>query len=99
MWDGVQNMNQYTVYVCETCGYESKDVEDMKMHEASHLGLTVREMETYSAMKSFATYMGAVIANKKNKETKRDYDEAVQAVLDFEKEHGIKSQMNLVLNG
>ena len=38
-------MKQYTVYVCETCGYESRDVEDMRKHEASHLGLTVEEME------------------------------------------------------
>ena len=84
-------MKQYTVYVCETCGYESRDVEDMRIHEASHLGLTVKEMETYRAMKSFAAYMDSVIANRKNEETKRKYDEAIQAVIDFEKEHGIKA--------
>ena len=84
-------MKHYTVYVCETCGYESKDGEDMRTHEASHLGLTVKEMETYSAMKSFAAYMGSVIANRKNEELERRYDEAIQAVIDFEKEHGIKS--------
>ena len=84
-------MKQYTVYVCETCGYESRDVEDMIIHEASHLGLTVKEMETYRAMKSFAAYMGSAIANRKNEETKRKYDEAIQAVIDFEKEHGIKA--------
>ena len=84
-------MKQYTVYVCETCGYESRDVEDMRKHEASHLGLTVKEMEIYRATKSFAAYMGSVIANRKNEETKRKYDEAIQAVIDFEKEHGIKA--------
>ena len=84
-------MKQYTVYVCETCGYESRHVEDMKMHEASHLGLTVKEMEIYRATKSFAAYMGSVIANRKNEELERRYDEAIQAVIDFEKEHGIKS--------
>lgn len=84
-------MKQYTVYVCETCGYESKDVEDMRTHEASHLGLTVNEMETYRQMKSFAAYMGSVIANRKSEEIERKYDEAIQAVIDFEKEHGIKA--------
>ena len=84
-------MKQYTVYVCETCGYESRDVEDMRIHEASHLGLTLKEMETYKAMKSFAVYMGSVIANRKNEETERKYDEAIQVVIDFEKEHGIKA--------
>ena len=84
-------MKKYTIYVYETCGYESRDVEDMRIHEASHLGLTLKEMETYKAMKSFATYMGSVIANRKNEETERKYDEAIQVVIDFEKEHGIKA--------
>ena len=84
-------MKQYTVYVCETCGYESRDVEDMRKHEASHLGLTVKEMETYRAAKSFVAYMGSVIANRKNEELERRYNESIQAVIDFEKEHGIKS--------
>ena len=34
-------MKQYTMYVCETCGYESRDAEDVRKHEASHLGLTL----------------------------------------------------------
>lgn len=83
-------MKQYTVYVCETCEYESKNVEDMRAHEASHLGLTVKEMETYKAMKSFAAYMSSVIANIKNEEMEREYNKAIQDVIDFEKEHDIK---------
>lgn len=39
----------------------------MRIHEASHLGLTVKEMETYRAMKSFAAYMSSVIANRKKR--------------------------------
>lgn len=69
----------------------SLDLWDMRTHEASHLGLTVKEMETYRAIKSFAAYMGSVIANRKNEETERKYDEAIQAVIDFEKEHEIKA--------
>lgn len=82
-------MKQYTVYVCETCGCESIDREYMRKHEASHLGLTKKEMETYRTLKSFAAYMGSVIANRKNEETERKYDEAIRALIDFEKEHGI----------
>lgn len=84
-------MKQYTVYVCETCGYESRDVEDMRMHEASHLGLTVEEMETYRALKSFAAYMGSVVANRNNEETRNKFDESVEKLVTFEKEHGIKA--------
>ena len=47
-------MKQYTIYVCETCGYESKDAKEIMQHEADHLGLTVKEMEQYRALKSFA---------------------------------------------
>ena len=84
-------MKQYTVYVCETCGYESRDVEDMRIHEASHLGLTVKEMETYRAMKSFAAYMGSVVANRNNEETRNKFDESVEKLVTFEKEHEIKA--------
>ena len=84
-------MKQYTVYVCETCGYESRDVEDMRKHESSHLGLTVEEMETYRALKSFAAYMGSVVANRNNEETRNKFDESVEKLVTFEKEHGIKA--------
>ena len=84
-------MKQYTVYVCETCGYESRDVEDMRKHEASHLGLTVEAMETYRALKSFAAYMGSVVANRNNEETRNKFDESVEKLVTFEKEHGIKA--------
>ena len=84
-------MKEYTMYVCETCGYESKDYRDMKSHEASHLGLTVEEAETYRALKSFAAYMGSVVTETKNEETERKYDEAVEKLIAFEKEHGIRN--------
>lgn len=83
-------MKQYTVYICETCGYESRDIEDMRKHEASHLGLTVEEMELYRTLKSFAAYMGSVVANRNNEETESKFDEAVEKLVTFEKEHGIK---------
>lgn len=47
-------MKNYTMYVCETCGYESLDAKEIMQHEADHLCLTVKEMEQYRALKSFA---------------------------------------------
>jgi hypothetical protein len=79
-------VKQYTIYVCETCGYESKDAKEIMQHEADHLGLTVKEMEQYRALKSFANYMGSVVSHTKNEA----FDDAIQNLLDFEKEHGIK---------
>ena len=85
-------MKQYMVFACETCEYESRDYNDMKQHEASHLGLTVEEMESYQSLKSFAAYMEAVVSSKNNnEETRKKFDEAVKNLMNFEKEHGIKN--------
>ena len=83
-------MKQYTIYVCETCGYESKDAKEIMQHEADHLGLTVKEAEQYRALKSFAAYMGSIISYTKNGETYKIFNDAIQNLLNFEKKHGIK---------
>lgn len=83
-------MKQYTVYVCETCGYESKNTKEVMQHEADHLGLTVKEAEQYRALKSFASYMGSVVSHTKNGETDKVFDDAIQNLSNFEKRHGIK---------
>jgi len=82
-------VKNYTMYVCETCGYESKDANEVMQHEADHLGLTVKEMEQYRALKSFAAYMGSVVSHTKNGETDKAFDDAIRNLLDFEKKHGI----------
>ena len=78
-------MKQYTVYVCETCGYKSEDANEVMQHEADHLGLTVKEMEQYRDLKSFANYMGSVVSHTKNEATDKEFDDAIQNLLDFEK--------------
>ena len=83
-------MKQYTIYVCETCGCESKNCDEMREHEASHLGLTVKEMEAYNALKSFARYMGSVVSNTNNETTRKRFDESIEDLIAFEKEYGIK---------
>ena len=83
-------MKQYTVYVCETCGYESRDVEDMRKHEASHLGLTITEKQEWESLKDHVRYASSVVSRTKNEETDKAFDEAVEALIAFEKEHRIK---------
>ena len=87
-------MKQYMVYVCETCGYKSEDAEEIMQHEADHLGLTVKEMEQYRALKSFAAYMGSVVSHTKNDATYKAFDDVIQKLLEFEKEHRIKKIEN-----
>lgn len=85
-------MKQYTVYVCEKCGFECRDVHEMEKHEADHDGLTVEEMHTWNFMKTFAAYMGSVVSNTNNEETRQKFDEAVEKLIAFEKDHGIKNK-------
>lgn len=83
-------MRQYTMYVCETCGYESKSFANMEEHEASHLGLTVNELHEYNALKSFASYMGSVIFSRNNEETRLKFDKAIEDLVAFETKHNLK---------
>lgn len=83
-------MKQYTMYVCETCGYESRSFEDMEAHEASHLGLTVSELHEYNALRSFASYMGAVISSANNEKTRLKFDKAIEDLVEFELRHSLK---------
>lgn len=82
-------MRQYTVYICEHCGYESKDLREMQLHEARHFGLTVEEMEVYRALKSFVAYMSHIISNNNTKEAREQYNDAMRKLVSFEKEHRI----------
>ena len=83
-------MRQYTMFVCETCGYESRSFDDMEQHEANHLGLTVKELHDYNALKSFAEYMGHTIANANNEETRKKFDKAIEDLVNFEIEHHLE---------
>lgn len=48
-----------------------------------------REMESYRALKSFVAHIGSVMATKNNENTRRQFDEAVEKLIAFEKEYGI----------
>lgn len=84
-------MKQCLIYVCETCGYESKNRDEMREHEAAHLGLTVKEMEEYNSLKSFAAHMGSVVSTTNNETTRRRFDRAIDDLIVFERRHGIKA--------
>lgn len=84
-------MKNFTIYTCDFCGYQSSDFDHMRKHEAAHLGLTVEEMESYRALRSFAAHMKTMISIRNNERFNKKYDEAVKNVIAFEKEHGIQN--------
>lgn len=84
-------MKSYTMYVCEECGKESKNVKEIMECEANHLGLTKEEFETYKAIKSFVEYAGSILSRTNNEETRKKFDDSIEELLNFELKHGIKS--------
>ena len=48
-------MKSYTMYVCETCGKESRNKKTIQSCEAGHLGLTWLEYLDYRNLKNNVT--------------------------------------------
>ena len=82
-------MKQYIIYECDNCGKQSKDRGEIMKCEASHLGLTITEMQEWKNLKENARHVGAVVNVTKNEQTDKAFDEAIEKLLAFEKEHGI----------
>lgn len=82
-------MKEYIMYVCETCGKESSDYDDIYECEAKHLGLTVSEKQELDLLYSAVTRCSHRIMYSKNDETESAYDKAIHDLIAFEEAHGI----------
>lgn len=87
-------MKMYQVYVCEKCGRESRDPDEIGLCEARHMGLnSLEELHTYQALKRAAEYHGCVVSNTNNERTREAFDKAIQKLVDFEVEHNMSIRM------
>ena len=68
-------MKQHIIYECETCGKQSKDKQDIIECECVHIGLTVAETNTSDALK----------------EKVKEFEKAIERLLEFEKIHEISA--------
>lgn len=83
-------MTSYTVYVCDSCDYESRDYNDMRKHEAAHLGLTVDEFEQYNKLNARVGSLTSALCITTNElSTKNKLNKAVKRLNDFKQEHNI----------
>lgn len=87
------NMKQHIIYECETCGKHSEDREEIMKCEAAHLGLTIAEKQKWELLKERARYAGSVVSKTKNEQTDKAFDEAIEKLLMFEKEHRIRQNI------
>lgn len=82
-------MQQYVMYECESCGKKSRDIRKVIECEASHLGLSLSEMQEWENLKENVKHKGMVVGQTKNRHTDKDFDEAVEKLLKFEKKHNL----------
>lgn len=85
-------MKQHIIFECETCGKQSENREEIMKCEAAHLGLTIAEKQEWESLKERARYAGVVVSRTKNEETDKAFNEAIETLLAFEKEHKIKER-------
>ena len=85
-------MKQHIIFECETCGKQSENREEIMKCEAVHLGLTITEKQEWESLKERVRYASSVVSRTKNEETDKAFDEAVETLLAFEKEHRIKER-------
>ncbi len=78
------------LYVCECCGKKSCDASEIERCEAAHMGLSVNEKRSWDSLKSAAKYFGYLVSATNNERTRAEYDEAIEELVLFEKEHNIK---------
>ena len=91
-------MKSYKVYVCETCGKESRNMKTIQECEAGHLGLTWLEYLDYRNLKGNVAMFETLLANaiRDNDEQwridswRKSVEDSKTAVADFEAKHGIK---------
>lgn len=90
-------MKRYQIYVCEVCGKESRDRDEIERCEASHLGLSVEEKHAWDALKYIAQSCGSIVYDTNNRKTRAAYDKAIEKLVEFEKEHGLTWQEDKML--
>lgn len=83
-------MKSYIMYVCEICGFESKDDKEVEKCEREHYGLTEEEMKHYKKLKADSAHAGAVLYSTNNEKTRKEFNDAIENLIKFEKEHNIE---------
>lgn len=85
-------MKMYQVYLCDYCGAKSQSRDEIELCEAKHMGLkTLEEKRAYDALSSLFEHCGSIVSNTNNERTRQAQDDALEKLMQFEKEHGIKS--------
>ena len=79
-----------TIYICEACGQQSENKDEIQRCEWRHMGITDKEIgEQYTQLHKEVA--DAISHNQytNDKETRQAVDDAINAEIAFEEQHGI----------
>lgn len=82
-------MKQYMIFECENCGKKSKNREEIIKCEAAHLNLSDDEYRKWEELKQNVRYASHIVSTCKNEQTDKEFDDAIDELMDFERKHGI----------
>lgn len=83
-------MKQYMIFERENCGKKSKDKEEIIKCEAAHLNLSDDEYRKWEELKQDVRYASHILNTCKNEQTDKEFDNAIDELMDFEKKHGME---------
>ena len=75
------------VYICENCGHQSFDKEEIRRCEAYHLGLTAKEMQEWEGLKDDVELWKRL--SRTNRDAKITLTLVSQNLFVFEVQHGL----------
>ena len=83
-------MKRHIVYECETCG-RTGEYDDIWKCEASHIGLTPKEMVEYTDLQEAVKIRSHIVNRSCNEDTRNELDKVIEKLVKFEEKHNINS--------
>lgn len=89
------DMKYCQIYSCETCGFESKNKNEVLLCEAKHLGLsTVEEYLEWGQLKNCASGATGALYSCNNQAARDKEEVSYNNLFKFEKEHNMYAKYN-----
>lgn len=85
-------MKTSLLYTCDFCGRSSERKEDIQACEAGHYGLSLGDYLTWKRLDEAVKHCSYVTSYHHNEETLRALDDAIDAVLAFERDHRLEGR-------
>lgn len=84
-------MKQQTVYVCDYCNRTFSDNAEAEIHEASECRLSVEDYRKWRTLNYACSEAGKRVSICKNSKTDAAFDEAIERLCEFEKQHNLEN--------